>query len=307
MDFESYLDEIADSSRKLKVSGLQRLSNLPGDPIERLAQRWPEIDLRRRRKIVEALNNLEEDSVEYNFDQVFILALEDADAEVRLAAIRGLWECESPALIDSFAALLEGDDNGAVRAEAALALGRFVVLAELGRLRPRYFERVESALARAIEKPAELEEVRARALEAIGAHDAPWVRQAVREAYESGNHRLKVGAVHAMGRSCEARWLPLLVKELGSDEAELRYEAAVACGSLGDDAAVDPLVRVVLDEDDDVRAAAMGALGEIGGSRAKDALMLLLDSESPATREAAAAALAEIDFAEDPLGFKLRG
>jgi HEAT repeat protein len=101
--------------------------------------------------------------------------------------------------------------------------------------------------------------------------------------------------------------LPLLTKELGSDEAELRYEGAVACGSLGDEGTVESLVPLILDEDDEVRDAAMTALGEIGGAKAREALTLMLDSESSATREAAAAALAEIDFEEDPLGFKVRG
>ena len=307
MDFKEYLDEIMDSSRRLKVAGLQRLSALRRDQADQMGLRWDAMDIRRRRKLVQELGDLQEDNSDLNFDAVFLLGLKDADPDVRITSVRGLWENESADLIDPLAVLVEGDPDAAVRAEAALAFGRFVVLSEHGRLGPRHFEKVEAALRSVIEKPDEVEEVRARALEAIGAHDAPWVRQAVREAYESDNLRLKVGAVHAMGRSCESRWLPLLTKELGSDEAELRYEAAVACGSLGDEGAVDSLAPLILDEDDEVRDAAMVALGEIGGAKAREALSLMLDSELVTTREAAAAALAEIDFEEDPLGFKVRG
>jgi HEAT repeat protein len=307
MDFEDYLDELSDPRKRLKASGLARLSALDQSRASSLRSRWPAIDARRRRKIVEQLAELAEDNVEMDFSSVFLQGLEDDHPVIRLACLRGLWEFESPQLIDKTVGLLAEDGDAAVRAEAALSLGRFVLLSEYGRLRPRYFQRVEAALKTAVEDIDEIEEVRARALEAIGAHNAAWVRQAVGDAYESGNLRLKVGAVHAMGRSCEPRWLPLLTKELGSEEPELRYEAAVACGSLGDEAAVKPLARLLLDEDEEVRDAAAAALGEIGGPEAKQALLLMLESSSSATRDAAAAALAEIDFEEDPLGFRHRG
>ncbi len=307
MNFEEYLEELADSSRKLKITDLQRLSGLSPEQADQLAARWPDIDVRRRRRILQELLDLAEDNVELNFDAVFRSALEDDDGEARLAAVRGLWEQESPGLIDSLSALTETDDAAAVRAEAALALGRFVLLFELGRLPERHFERASAALRRVIDKTDEIAEVRARAIEAIGPHDAAWVRQAVTQAYESGSHRLKASAVHAMGRSSEPRWLPLLTRELASDEAELRYEAAVASGFLADEAAVPGLVPLVTDPDDEVRAAAIAALGEIGGEAARRALNDLIDGPSKAASEAAAAALAEIDADQDPLGFKLGG
>ncbi|MCH7484839.1 MAG: HEAT repeat domain-containing protein, partial [Chloroflexi bacterium] len=305
MNFEEYLEELANSSRKLKIADLQRLSGLSAEQTEQLAARWTDIDAHRRHRILQELIDLAEDTVELNFDAVFRHALEDGDAEVRLAAVRGLWEHESPELIDSLTALTETDDSAAVRAEAALALGRFVLLFELGRLRERHFERAAVALRRVIENAGEIEEVRARAIEAIGPHDATWVRQSVTQAYESGSHRLKVSAVHAMGRSAEPRWLPLIKRELASDEAELRYEAAVASGSLADEAAVPNLVPLLADSDDEVRAAAIAALGEIGGEAARRALDGLIDGSSKETSAAAAAALADIEADEDPLRFKL--
>ncbi len=305
MNFEEYLDELINSSRKLKITDLQRLSGLSSEQAEQLAGRWTDIDVRRRRRILQELIDLAEDTVELDFDAVFLRALEDDDAEVRLAAVRGLWEHESPDLIDKLTALTETDDGAAVRAEAALALGRFVLLFGLGRLRERHFDRAAAALRGVVENAGEIEEVRARAIEAIGPHDADWVRQAVTQAFESGSHRLKVSAVHAMGRSAESRWLPLIKRELASDEAELRYEAAVASGSLADEAAVPGLVALVADPDDQVRAAAVAALGEIGGEAARRALDDLVEGPSKATSEAATAALSDIDADEDPLRFKL--
>lgn len=306
MDFEEYLDEVSDGAKRLQVSKLQRLSNLNPGQAEQLQARWPRLDVRRRRRIVQSLVDLTEDDVNLNFDAVFLRGITDDDPDVRLESVRGLWENEWPDTIGPLINLLENDTDAAVRAEAALALGRFVVLYTIGRLRERFFEDAEGALRRVIEDTDEIMEVRARALEAIGAYDSAWVRQSVREAYESAQHRFKVSAVHAMGRSAEPRWLPLVSREVNSEEPELRYEAATALGMIGDEKSIPLLTGLLTDEDEEVRSAAATALGEIGGETAKKALQAMLDSSSEATRSAAAAALAELEFEEDPLGFKFR-
>jgi len=306
MELEDYLRGLGDSSTQFKVSGLMRLSALTCEEAELLANEWPKIDVRRRRRVVQELLDIEEDNVELNFDAVFLLGLEDNDAEVRLESVRGLWEYDGPDLIAQLLRLVEADENASVRGEAALALGRFVLLSEEGRLRERNFREVEAGLQRVLANSDEIEEVRARALEAIGAHDDAWVRQAIREAYESGVRRLKVSAVHAMGRSCEDRWLPLLVRELNNEEAEIRYEAAVACGVLGDERAVPHLTPLLADPDEEVVQASITALGEIGGREAREALSDLRENPFEAVRMAAAAALTEIEFEEDPLSIKYR-
>lgn len=306
MDFEDYLDEISDGSKRLQLSRLQRLSKLNPQQAELFNAKWPALDVRRRRRVIQSLVDLTEDNADLNFDAVFLRGLTDEDANVRLESVRGLWENESPDTIDPLLNLVQNDADAAVRAESALALGRFVLLYSIGRLRERYFEKVEATLRRVLEDNDEVQEVRARALEAIGAHDAAWVRQAVREAYESGEHRQKVSAVHAMGRSAEPRWLPLVTREVNSDEAELRYEAAVALGGIGEESTIPTLLPLLLDEDDEVRQATVMALGEIGGAEARRALGAMLESSSEPMRDAAAAALAEMDFEEDPLGFKFR-
>jgi HEAT repeat protein len=306
MDFEEYLDQLTDGAVQLKVADLQRLSALVGDGHAAFAARWAEIDVRRRRRIVQELSDLAEDNVELNFDAVFQVGLGDDDVDVRRECVKALWEHDGSDIIEPLLGLLAADGDAGVRAEAALALGRYVMLHEEGRLRDRYFESVEAGLRAALDKVEETVEVRARALEAIGSHNEQWVRDAIRNAYESDSHRLKVSAVNAMGRSCDDRWLPLLVRELANDDPEVRYEAAVACGTLADERAIPHLVKLVLDPDDEVKQAAITSLGEIGGAQAKAALLLLLESESEATRESAADALASLEFEEDPLAFKHR-
>ena len=304
--FEDYLRELSDPSVKLRAAGLTALSGLDSAQTRQLAEDWPGIDVERRREVVQELSDLEEDNVEFDFEAVFLQGLGDENAEVRLGSVRGLWEHEGVDLISRLLELLLKDEDAAVRAEAALALGRFVLRFEEGRLRERYFNAVESGLREVIANSDEIDEVRARAIEAIGPHDAAWVRQAISEAYESGVRRLKAAAVHAMGRSCEPRWLPLLLRELSNEEAEVRYEAATALGSLGDESAVSNLVGALSDPDDEVREASIAALGEIGGRAAREALLGLSREGSPAAKEAALAALTKIDFEDDPLSFRYR-
>lgn len=306
MDFDEYLAELSDPAQRLRVSQLPRLSQLTPDQRSKLEALWRSMNVRRRRRLIHELSDLAEDNVELSFDAVFLIGVKDEDDDVRAESVRGLWENESQEIIDPLVSLLHHDRSVEVRREAALALGRFMMQAAEGRLRSRHFERVEAGLRTVVEDKNEIEEVRSRALEAAGAHDTAWVRQAVREAYESGDPTLKVSAVHAMGRSSEPRWLPLITRELTSDDAEMRYEAATAAGAIGEESAVHNLLPLLLDEDEEVREAATMALGEIGGTEAREALMLMLDSESKATRDAAAAALAEIEFEENPLGFKMR-
>ncbi len=301
MEFSEYLRHLGDPASQVSAVGLQHLHDLTSEQAEALRSAWQEIDDERREQVVGQLVQLAEDNVDLNFDAVFFTALDDAEASVRASAIRGLWEYEGRDLIERLLHLLERDEEPEVRAEAALALGRFVLMFEFGNLRERHFQKVAKGLRRTLDDDLEEDEVQARALEAIGTCGRPWVKQAILDAYESESPRLRVSALHAMGRSCEPGWLPLLIEELGSEDAEMRYEAAMALGSLADRRAVSHLSPLLYDPDAEVKEAAIAALGQIGGSAVVSLLRPLLQAPSPSVQEAAAAALAEASFAEDPL------
>jgi HEAT repeat protein len=304
---EDYLRDLVDSSTPLGVARLVNLSSLAPDEAAAFEEAWRGADGHRRRQVMQQLFELAEDNVELNFDAVFLVGLSDSDAEVRRCGIRGLWEYEGRDLIPTLVALLLADMDQTVREEAALALGRYALKAEFDEIRASDASIVDDALQRAIADPEQTTEVRARAVEAVGARTQPWVIQVIEDAYHSGQHRLRVSALHAMGRNCDARWLSALVRELESDDAEMRYEAATACGCLGDEAAVAHLLPLIKDDDAEVQEAAIRALGQIGGQEAKRALEGCLASAEERVRDAALAAIAEVDFGEDPLGFKLRG
>lgn len=306
MSLASYLQELFDPTRPLRVARLVSLSNLAPDEVSVLEEAWSIGDVGRRRQVVRELIELAEDNVELNFDAIFCLSLADGDAEVRRSGVRGLWEYEGTDLIPALGDLLLTDSDKEVRAEAAIALGRFALKAEFGEVKAGEARIVDDALRTTIADPEQALEVKARAVEAVGARSQPWVAQVIEGAYRSDDQRLRVSAVHAMGRNCDARWLSTLAQELESEDAELRYEAAVACGSLGDESAVVSLLPLLEDDDAEVQEAAIQALGQIGGNEAKQALERCLAHSDERVRDAAVAALAEVDFEEEPLSFKLR-
>ena len=302
MSIQRSLNEITNVDTPLRSSALTNLTGLTPEERDELAAVWASVPVQRRQQIVERLSSLAEDNVELDFDAVFMEALRDTDAAVRIGAIRGLWEHTERDVIPALIEILRNDANPAVRAEAALSLGRFVMLGEFEEARPRDVEAVTDALRQAATDGSEVVEVRGRAVESLGASSQPWARDVIYDAYESGDPLLVTSAVHAMGRSADSYWLPTVIDELQSDSAEMRYEAAAACGMIEDEDAVPHLVELLDDEDVEVREQVILALGDIGGEEAIEALRGQANSPDERTREAAMAALEQAEFGDDPLG-----
>ena len=97
----------------------------------------------------------------------------------------------------------------------------------------------------------------------------------------------------------------MLIKELSSPEAELRYEAAGACGELEEEDAVPQLISLVDDFDADVQMTAIRALGKINNEEAREFLQECLENENELVRETTEQLLSEMASLEDPLSFRL--
>ena len=161
--------------------------------------------------------------------------------------------------------------------------------------------RIEEALRAAIDDSAESPEVRGRALESIGALSASWVRGSIENAYRSGDWRLRVSAVHAMGRNCDPHWLPAANGR--SSAATTRRCASRRPPPARPAATSRPSPfssRCSRTTDAEVQEAAIAALGEIGGDEAKRALEEIGDHPEPRVREAVAAALEETGVQRGP-------
>ncbi len=245
-------------------------------------------------------------SFEVNFDPIFLVAMGDEDHEVRAAAIDGLWENEDQALIGPLVHLLRADDAPNVRAAAATALGRFVLLGELGDIDRAPAMLAEEALLKALRHGEEVLEVRRRAIEAIAYSGEAGVREIIENAYYDEDEEMQASALFAMGRSADPYWRAWLVRELENPGAEIRFEAARACGELEASKAISQLTRMTFaDPDREVQQAAVWALGRIGGRESRAALEACYESDDEALSEAAAEALDEMDLLGESMGISL--
>jgi HEAT repeat protein len=281
------------SGGSLPYADLQALAAPSDTTVRAVMGLWPAIGVERRREVLAALQDLSEDDAALDFDRIYLSALRDPDAATRILAIRGLWEYEREELAALLIELLRSDLEPTVRREAAAALGRFVVSMEFGMLSEEESERLTDALRDAVEEIDESEELRATALESVGASSEEWVTDLIADQYELGSPRMRLAAVRAMGRNGADEWLAVLFQTFEDDDEEIRAAAAMSSGQLLLERAVEPLSRLLLDDEEEVRLAAIGALGEIASAEAEEVLSSVLRSNDPRMVTAARQALAE--------------
>jgi HEAT repeat protein len=271
---------LAVSQGDLNHKVLAAFSDLDREKAGQLRRAWPILGVEHRSRLIRALDELAEESVTYNFGRVFRIALEDEDAGVRQLAIPARWDEESSDLLDVLFSML-GDPSQDVRAEAARALGHFASLAAGGELDGDAGERIYDALLRLATANDEPQLVRRYALESLASFGGRTpIPDLIRAAYDDEDQSRRAGALFAMGRTLDARWLNVLLSELTADDPELRYEAARACGELGDNRAVEGLAPLTADPDVEVRLAAIASLGKIASPGSSRVLRRLAERAS---------------------------
>ncbi|MBI3968447.1 MAG: HEAT repeat domain-containing protein [Chloroflexi bacterium] len=312
-EVEVLLRSILDPSRQPARAELQGLSDLTPRQLIGFDSVWLQAAPERRRWVTQTLVDLAEDNVELIFDAVFKRLLADTDVEVRRSAIEGLWENRDRTLADRLLELLRSDPDESIRAASASSLGRFASLIEMRQLDEATSGRVRSGLLDVARNSSDSLEVRRRAVESLGfiSGDAE-ILGLLAAAYADPVVRMRASALFAMGRNCDERWLDILLSALNSEENELRFEAARACGELEDERAVPYLVPLLTeDEDLEVKLAVVEALGHIGGDRAERALRRAArdpnDQISAAANDSledAASGADSLDFAGRPRGLR---
>ena len=164
----------------------------------------------------------------------------------------------------------------------------------------------EEALLETLRSGEEELEVRRRAVEAIAYSGEAGVRDIIEAAYYDEDQKMQASALFAMGRSADAYWRKLLVRELENRSPELRFEAARACGELETQSAVPKLVEMSTNDlDREVQQAAVWALGRIGGRAAREALEDFFESDDEVLSQAAAEALDEMDMLSESVSIPL--
>jgi len=301
LPIEQIINNLVDNDQPILNASLAELSDLNSQQLKLLDDTWHSIDLKRRRQIMHRLYELAEDVVCLNFDVIFKHRLKDEDEEVRQVAIEGLWENEEISLIKPLINLMQQDSSYKVQAAAALALGRLAMLLEHRATHADQVVQLSKALLGTLADNGNSIDVRRRALEAIAPLNLRQVKQAIIDFYNNDKPLFKVSAIYAMGKNCDPCWLPILLSELTAIDAEVRYEAALACGELGEQGAVPYLIELTNDNDADVRIASIQALGTTGGSEARDHLKKCLNPPSETIRQAATQALYEVEIITESL------
>jgi HEAT repeat protein len=281
------------------ASNLRALTDLSREQTAEVARRWNNFPEESRVRIVQELQELAEESVELSFTRVLHLALFDDSPRVRQVTIDALWEDLSSELRERLLHLAQSDSSQDVRAAAAQGLAKFADASLTDDNGVEIRDEIWNRLYEIAKDQAEPYMVRRRALESVAVFgNRREVTALIRDAYDADDPGYHAGALYAMGRTLDPRWLDTLIMELESEDAEMRYEAARAAGEIGDVKAIPGLAVAATDEDSEVRNQAILALGRIGGRGAERVLRNLAESASPADQDAIAEAL---DVASDEL------
>ena len=246
------ITELANEDLPLANKQLVELTDIKNEDLAFFDRIWKGLSPKRQLHLISRLIELVEDSAELNFDAIFRSRLSDPGEEIRSKAIEGLWENEDSSLIDPLIKMMQSDPSLKVRRDAAMALGRFAMLAEHKKINPDYMPILCKTLLETYNESDDMD-IKRRALESVSPLSLPRVEQAIMEAYKSDDIKHKASAIYAMGRNCSLDWLNYAISELSSPLPELRYEAAGACGELGEEAAVPYLIEAADDDDMDVR------------------------------------------------------
>lgn len=278
---ETVLAVIGDADQDLPVDDLRAISAPSEDVTRAYMAIWPALPVERRRELLAQFQRLAARDVTLDFDRQHLAALFDPDPATRILAIRGLHEHDREEYLTVLIDLLRLDAESSVQGEAAQALARFVVSMEFDLLTEPAADRLKDALRDTIEDVTIADDVRAHALEAIGAHSDEWVAELIVEMYESGSSPIRIATLRAMGRNAADSWLPILVHNFDDPDSDIRAVAAEASGQLLMEEAVPPLALLVRDDEAEVRRAAVFALGEIQGDAAQAVLDDLAKSNDP--------------------------
>lgn len=299
LDLHNALNEIATSDDQPSADSLSALSALDEGSVNSFIKIFSRLDEGQRRRAMRHLVKQAERDFMLDYDAIFFRCVDADDPEVRRYAIDGLWEYERKDLIVPLLERLRSDSFAYVRASAAMALGRYVFMAECDELSARQAGEIRDALVSVVEDDYEEVRVVRRAVESLAyINDDKEIRSIIERAYAHDDPEMRASALFAMGRHAERRWADIVITELHSEEPGLRYEAARASGELGLREAISRLIELAEGSDGEVQAVSIRALGQIGGQRARRALEEYERSDSAAVREAAADALEELDFAE---------
>jgi len=278
-NFDAFLDALANEDFPIALDDLESVSDIDAEHLERFLALWDTLTPDRRHLLLALLGQQADEKYELNFDVINQAMLDDPDPDIRRIAISNLWECEDTALIPAFITALHDSAHPMVQAAAAEALGRYVLLGQLGKLADVQLASIEDELLALLSCDPDLN-LRGSIIESIGYSSRDEANDAIESAYQSGDEGLQMSSLIAMGRSYHERWTEAVLRELSSSSPDVRAEAARAAGELEIRTARPILIELLDDVHDFALKNAVWSLGQIGGDSALEALTDLLEATS---------------------------
>ncbi|MGV8027077.1 MAG: HEAT repeat domain-containing protein [Anaerolineaceae bacterium] len=299
--FEQIVAELVDESQPFSPKRLRAFSDLDNGSLDKLKQSWPAVSVNRKIALLEDLEDLTEADTLVSCDAVGKFAMQDAEPSVRRQAIHLLWDCEDTSLIPVFMDLLENDPAETVRAAAASALGKFILLGELEEIPKEKADPVFAKLLEVVQRKPE-GEIQRKALEALGYSGEDIVPKLINQAMQRNDEQWTASALFAMGRTLDDRWEKIVLEHINDPDQSIQIEAIRAAGELELSVANELLFEMLDDEDLDSELLyyIYWALSKIGGKGVKERLeQELEETVDEDLMDVLDMALENLDFTED--------
>jgi hypothetical protein len=243
-------------------------------------------------------------------DKIFLETLSDdrADESDRLLAaeLAGDFTVINDQLADALLSILcNADESEKLRGNAAISLGPALEYADTdGFDDPDYvpiseqtFRTIQETLQKLYTDAGIPKEVRRPILEASVRAPQDWHRDAIRDAYSSGDEDWKLTAVFCMQfvRGFDDQ----ILESLDSNNPDIHYEAVCAAGNWEVDGAWSHIVELVT-SDETEKSVLLAAIDAVAGIRPQEAGAILVDLTDSDDEDVAEAAYEAMAMAEEP-------
>lgn len=264
--FSNVLEALQNTEKLFPPRYLTSFSDMSAEELAELKKVWPRIPLNRKISLMEDIEDLAESDPLTNFEEMAYYNLNDSDPEVRVLAIRLLWDSEDLTLADRLIQMMQTDADPRVQAAAASGLGSYVYQGELEEIPDALLEKIVAALLDT-HKSSPHSLVRKYSLESLGYSSNAEVPGLILAAYQSDNPSLIASALFAMGRSADEQYKMQVISNLHHTQSDIQLEAVRAAGELNLKEVRDELLDMVDsgDLDEEVFYGAIWSLSQIGG------------------------------------------
>tara|TARA_B110000014_G_scaffold263691_1_gene261355 strand:- start:283 stop:1179 length:897 start_codon:yes stop_codon:yes gene_type:complete len=290
----SKLNTIKDTLEEFDENDLSELSGISPSEIDKFAGWWASLNELRKLNLIQKVNQIAEENFELEFTEILYFTLRDTNPDIRIESLNGLWECEDYRIGDVASEILLEDSEESVKIEACKLLRKFCYLIKDGKISGRISEKIIHSLNLILSNTSMDSELWRRTLESTASFDTESINQHINNAYHSKDRLLISSAIFAMGETDNIEWLNIVITETYNDLPEIRYEAAVALGKLGNESVLPNIKELLNDEDIEVQNCAIQSLGVIGGPIAKK-MLLSLPSDMPEIKESLELALENLE------------